>query len=71
VSPFVRSLTAQLGAGEARPVLRNRHLVEAWPDGERHVARFHEDAELLAVLDERFGLRFPPETTFRALRRDA
>jgi N-hydroxyarylamine O-acetyltransferase len=67
-SPFVRSLTAQLGAGEARPVLRNRHLVEAWPDGERHVARLHADDELLAVLDERFGLRFEPGTEFRALR---
>jgi N-hydroxyarylamine O-acetyltransferase len=70
-SPFVRSLTAQWGAGEVRPVLRNRHLVEAWPDGEHHVARFHEDGELLAALDERFGLRFPPETRFRALRHDA
>jgi N-hydroxyarylamine O-acetyltransferase len=67
-SPFVRSLTAQLGAGEARPVLRNRHLVEAWPDGERHVARLHADDELLAVLDERFGLRFESGTEFRALR---
>ncbi len=71
VSPFVRSLTAQWGAGEVRPVLRNRHLVEAWPDGERHVARFHEDGDLLAALVERFGLRFPPGTRFRALRRDA
>jgi N-hydroxyarylamine O-acetyltransferase len=70
VSPFVRSLTAQWGAGEVRPVLRNRHLVEAWPDGERHVARYHEDDELLAVLDERFGLRFPPETRFRAFHHD-
>ena len=70
-SPFVRSLTAQWGAGEVRPVLRNRHLVEAWPDGERHVARFHDDDELLAALDERFGLRFPTDTRFRALLRDA
>jgi len=66
-SPFVHSLTAQLGAGEVRPVLRNRHLVEEWPDGERHVARLHHDEDVLEVLADRFGLSFPPGTTFRAL----
>ncbi len=68
-SPFVRSLTAQFDAGEVRPVLRNRHLVEDWPDGERHVARLHRDEEVLEVLAERFGLSFPPDTRFRALAR--
>jgi N-hydroxyarylamine O-acetyltransferase len=70
-SPFVRSVTAQRSGGLVRPVLRNRHLVEAMPDGERHVARLHRDEELLEVLADRFSLSFPPGTRFRALTGDS
>jgi len=61
-SKFVQTLTAQRCAPGARTWLGNLTLrVEGQP--ERELAR----EELLPVLAERFGLRLPPGTRFRAL----
>lgn len=64
-SPFVRTLTAQLITPEERRTLRGRDLVL---DRGTAVTRrtIGDDGELLAVLEETFGLRFPPGTRFGA-----
>jgi N-hydroxyarylamine O-acetyltransferase len=63
-SRFVRTLTAQLPTPEVRHMLRNRELVV---DRGATVTRrvLADDDELLAVLAETFGLRFPAGTRFR------
>jgi N-hydroxyarylamine O-acetyltransferase len=66
-SPFVRTLTVQLSAGTVRPILRNRHLVELLPDGERHVDRLISDEQLERTLAERFGITLEPGARFRAI----
>jgi N-hydroxyarylamine O-acetyltransferase len=66
-SPFVRTLTVQLSAGTVRPILRNRHLVELHPDGERHVDRLSTDDQLRDVLAERFGVTLEPGARLRAI----
>jgi len=62
-SRFVRTLTAQLPTPEVRYLLRNRELVL---DRGGTVTRrvLADDDELLAVLAEVFGLRFPAGTRF-------
>jgi N-hydroxyarylamine O-acetyltransferase len=68
-SRFVRTLTVQLPTPEVRYMLRNRELVL---DRSATVTRrvLKDDEELLAVLDETFGLKFPAGTRF-AYRDDA
>ena len=62
-SRFVRTLTAQLPTPDVRYMLRNRELVL---DRGATVTRrvLADDDELLAVLAEIFGLRFPAGTRF-------
>jgi N-hydroxyarylamine O-acetyltransferase len=62
-SRFVRTLTVQLPTPEVRYVLRNRELIL---DRGGTVSRrvLTDDDELLAVLAEVFGLRFPAGTRF-------
>lgn len=63
-SRFVRTLTAQLPTPEVRYRLRNRELVldRGGSITRRELA---DDDELLSVLAELFGLRFPAGTRFR------
>jgi N-hydroxyarylamine O-acetyltransferase len=62
-SPFVSTLTAQLPTPEARRVLRNRELIaDRGGAAERRTLR--DDDELLEVLAETFGLKFPAGTRF-------
>jgi len=62
-SRFVRTLTVQLPTPDVRTMLRNRELVL---DRGGTVTRrvLADDDELLAVLAETFGLRFPAGTRF-------
>jgi N-hydroxyarylamine O-acetyltransferase len=62
-SRFVRTLAVQLPTPDVRYMLRNRELVL---DHGGTVTRrvLTDDAELLAVLAETFGLRFPAGTRF-------
>jgi N-hydroxyarylamine O-acetyltransferase len=66
-SGFVRTVTAQSATPEVRLALRNRTLFEQRPGQETTVRELADDEEVLRVLDERFGLHFPPGTRFRAL----
>jgi len=66
-SGFVRTVTAQLARPDVRLALRNRTLYEQRPGVEPLVRELADDDEVLRVLDERFGLPFPPGTRFRAL----
>lgn len=62
-SRFVQTLTVQLPTPEARHMLRNRELV--LDRGATVIRRvLADDDELLAVLAEVFGLRFPAGTRF-------
>ena len=63
-SRFVLSLTAQRATPEVRYILRNREYEEVRPE-RRERREVASAEELLVILDERFGLRFPPGTTFR------
>lgn len=62
-SRFVRTLAVQLPTPEVRYALRNRELIL---DRGGTITRrvLTDDAELLAVLAETFGLRFPAGTRF-------
>ena len=62
-SRFVRTLTVQLPTPEVRYRLRNREFIQ---DRGTTVTRreLADDDELLAVLAEEFGLRFPAGTRF-------
>lgn len=63
-SRFVQTLTVQLPTPEGRYLLRNRELIcDRGADIESRLLA--DDDELLAVLDEIFGLRFVPGTRFR------
>ncbi len=66
-SGFVRTVTAQRATPEVRLALRNRTLYEQRPGRETVVRELADDEEVLRVLAERFGLRFPAGTRFRAL----
>src|SRR5215470_13512347 len=62
-SRFTRTLTAQLPTPEARFMLRNREFTV--DRGKSVTSRpLRDDDELLAVLAEAFGLRFPAGTRF-------
>lgn len=62
-SRFVRMLTVQLQSTEVRNMLKNWELVR--DTGETVTSRIlANDEELLAVLADVFGLRFPPGTRF-------
>ena len=62
-SAFVNTLTAQRSWPERRVVLRNRDLtVREGCAAETMTVRDPE--HLLEVLDDHFGLAFPPETRF-------
>lgn len=62
-SRFVRTLTAQLPGTDARFALRNRELTV--DRGDSTTSRMlADDDELLGVLAETFGLRFPAGTRF-------
>ena len=63
-SRFVQTLTVQRLRADARLTLRNRELIT--DRGETVTSRTLQDqAEIIAVLAESFGLEFPPDTTFR------
>lgn len=64
-SPFLRTLAVQSRTPEVRQVLRNREL-EVRRGGLATLRPIEEDEELLHVLSECFGLRFPPGTRFQA-----
>jgi N-hydroxyarylamine O-acetyltransferase len=62
-SLFVQTLTAQLPTPDVRYILRNRKLLlDRGPITESRVLA--NDEELLAVLADTFGLRFPAGTRF-------
>jgi N-hydroxyarylamine O-acetyltransferase len=62
-SRFVQTLTAQSSSPEARRTLRNRELIV--DRGEAVDSQLlADDDELLEVLADTFGLRFPPGTRF-------
>jgi N-hydroxyarylamine O-acetyltransferase len=63
-SRFTRTLIVQLPAPEARVALRNLELITD-RGGSIATRMLASDDELLAVLAETFGLRFPPGTRFR------
>lgn len=62
-SPFVNTLTAQICTAERRAILRNRDLVVRTAEGQA-ASSVRDPEHLLQVLDEHFGLRFPPGTRF-------
>jgi len=62
-SRFVRTLTVQLPTPEVRYMLRNRELILDRGGTITHRV-LADDDELLAVLAETFGLRFPAGTRF-------
>lgn len=62
-SRFVHTLTAQLTRRHERLILKNRSL-EIWrPEGELRI-KATDDAELLKLLKEHFGLSLPAGTRF-------
>jgi N-hydroxyarylamine O-acetyltransferase len=63
-SRFVQTLTVQLPLPDARHILRNRtYLIDR---GDKQETReVQNKTELLELLDQIFGLPFPPETQFR------
>jgi N-hydroxyarylamine O-acetyltransferase len=62
-SPFVQSLTAQRSWPGRRAILRNRNLVQR-EGQEARTEGIRDPDHLLEVLDEVFGLPFPPGTRF-------
>jgi N-hydroxyarylamine O-acetyltransferase len=62
-SPMVRTLLVQRPGVELRLMLRNRLLIERTP-ASGSVTELRDDAAILAILAERFGLHFPPGTRF-------
>jgi N-hydroxyarylamine O-acetyltransferase len=63
-SRFVQTLTVQLPGPERRLLLRNRELIV--DRGDAVMSRTLQDqAEILSVLADSFGLSFPPDTRFR------
>ena len=65
-SRFVLTLTAQRPTPEARYILRNKLLVIE--NGKEEISReLQSNEELLTVLDQMFDLKFPENTSFRAM----
>jgi N-hydroxyarylamine O-acetyltransferase len=54
-SRFVQTLTVQLPGAERRTILRGRELIHVHTGGSRSEV-LHDDAQLFALLSERFGL---------------
>ena len=65
-SRFVISVTAQRADREVRQILRNRELLTIRPTS-THVERIETNAELLEVLEVRFGIICLPTRAFRNL----
>jgi N-hydroxyarylamine O-acetyltransferase len=63
-SPFVHTLIVEGQTAEVRRSLRNRELTEEKP-GEVSTETLWDDAALLGVLADLFGLHFPEGTHFR------
>jgi len=63
-SRFTQTLTAQQVGPEVRRILRNRTYIED-RGGESSERTLADDDEVLAVLADVFGLRFPSGTRFR------
>jgi N-hydroxyarylamine O-acetyltransferase len=63
-SRFVQTLTTQIPTPEARYILRNRVFTVDRGPGAVTARTLADDEELLAVLADTFGLRFPPDTRF-------
>ena len=59
-SPFVKILTAQLSLPDERRILRGRTLTLR--RGGHETMRDIEEADLIAVLRESFGIALPPDT---------
>jgi N-hydroxyarylamine O-acetyltransferase len=65
-SRFLRTLTAQRAGPEGRHILRDRELLLDRGADEAVTSRtIADDEELLVILAETFGLRFPAGTRFR------
>lgn len=62
-SPFVTRLVVQRPGKDVRLTLVNRQLTEQRPDGVSEIT-LADDDEVLEILAERFGLRFPAGTRF-------
>ena len=62
-SAFVQNLVVQRSWPEKRAILRNRELVVR-EDGTSTTAPIRDPEHLLEVLDNVFGLTFPPGTRF-------
>jgi N-hydroxyarylamine O-acetyltransferase len=65
-SIFVRTLTVQLPGPAMRLILRNRELIESYPDREADRTAIEDDAALLHLLAERFAIELPAGTRFRS-----
>jgi N-hydroxyarylamine O-acetyltransferase len=63
-SPFTRTLAAQRLTPEGRYSLRWREFVTE-RNGQQELQTLPDDAALLPLLAEKFGLNFPPDTRFR------
>jgi N-hydroxyarylamine O-acetyltransferase len=62
-SPFVRNLVVQKGSPQSRLILLNRELTEV-SSREKTSETIIDDADLVEVLADRFGLFFPRSTRF-------
>lgn len=62
-SRFRQVLTVQRATNEARIIVRNRELITSKADGTSREPIADDDA-LLRLLEEQFGLVFPPQTRF-------
>lgn len=63
-SSFRQRLLVTRATRDGRLSLLNRELTRRGPDGVGHTTVIASPAELLRVLDEEFGLAFPPGTEF-------
>jgi N-hydroxyarylamine O-acetyltransferase len=64
-SRFVQTLTVQLPTPEARHIVRNNQYIIDRGEGREETRQIQSRQELMILLDERFGLKFPMETVFR------
>ena len=63
-SPFVQNLVVQKGSPQSRLLLLNRELTEVNPN-EKISEKLRDDAALVDLLADRFGLFFPNGTRFQ------
>jgi N-hydroxyarylamine O-acetyltransferase len=64
-SRFVQTLTVQLPTPEARLIVRNKTYIIDRGEGREETRQLKSREELMKLLDERFGLKFPAETNFK------